>query len=253
MEGDSGNNRGRLSECLAGMRRVRRLSQRQLAKLSGVSLATVRNIELGTQRNPKPETLRLLARGVVTPEDGEPATRDFWMAYVQLMRTAGYASGVEDVLGQFHEARISQQTIELFATLPGPTGEHSRFIDHLLKRVAHALLNVSTEDRVFLETQLLLFVERFAPGGVQDEEETGDEDGYPPPDVYLRKLMEMARTPFRPTPGEVVDDPDLYATPERLRRYADRLRRQRGGSGDTGGADIPASPSSGDKDDDGPH
>jgi transcriptional regulator with XRE-family HTH domain len=86
----------RLAECLKGLRRRRRFSQKDLAEAAGLSRTLITNIERGidlsTGRppNPQPNTLRQLAVGLSTDGDGQrdPVLEEAF--YADLMDAADY-------------------------------------------------------------------------------------------------------------------------------------------------------------------
>lgn len=92
MSDTSGSGRGALADELRSMRRLLRMGQRQLAALSGVSQGTIRDLETGKQTRPKPDTLRQIARGLLTNEDGKLDQDRAWVAYRRLYLAAGYSA-----------------------------------------------------------------------------------------------------------------------------------------------------------------
>lgn len=162
---DPESERGELAQWLIRLRRNARLSQRNLAELAEVSLATIRDIELGKQRRPRPDTLRLLARGVATDVAGEVGDKALRRAYRILASAAGYA---EMAFGREPwDETLDHAERPSWLLSPDLVGEQeARRADWdeaqvLTELLVNGFVAMPTADRKFVLNTLRALVERF--------------------------------------------------------------------------------------------
>jgi len=164
-----------IAKLVKKLRTRARLSQRRLAGLSGtVSDSTIARIEHGFDRKtggpvkPEPETLRGIARGLASSDDGEIDEARAVELYRELLEVAGYTSLILDTPATNSEAVSSERA-------PGARDEGGNSVEReiasLLARIPDASIALTDlargsgewgdDDREFVLGQLRLLARRY--------------------------------------------------------------------------------------------